>query len=183
MKKGLIIAIIVAVLAVVAAAVWWMANPDGGSQLTPVTENGANGLLPDEQGVLPGDGFSNGRIPMFDEEERSKPTETVVILEELNASGQSGTATLTALNGQTRVTLDLAGNPAGVAQPAHIHVGVCPDVGTVRYPLESPVDGRSETVIDVSLVDLLDQLPLAINVHKSPQEAAVYFACGNIQEE
>jgi hypothetical protein len=104
----------------------------------------------------------------------------VVALSAQNNSGMSGTATLTAMDGSTLVKLELAGAPAGVAQPAHIHTGSCANIGGVVYPLTSPLDGVSETTVEASLDAILAQLPLALNVHKSAEEASVYVACGDL---
>ncbi|MEX0672540.1 MAG: hypothetical protein WDZ82_00880 [Candidatus Paceibacterota bacterium] len=103
-------------------------------------------------------------------------------LNEQNDSGVSGTALLTEVDGGTRVELDLDGAPEDIAQPAHIHSGTCADIGEVVYPLEFPMNGESETTISVSLDDLRNELPLAINVHQSPEEIEVYVACGDIEE-
>ena len=78
------------------------------------------------------------------------------------------------------MSVSLTGAPAGVAQPAHIHVGACPGVGAVKYPLTFPVDGQSETVLDVTLEQLRSELPLAINIHRSAAEASVYVSCGEL---
>lgn len=103
-----------------------------------------------------------------------------VVLDTQNKSGESGTVTLKEMNGKVQVSLNLVGAPKGVVQPAHIHVGACPTPGDVKYPLTSVVDGKSETTLDVSLGDLLKQLPLAVNVHKSVAQSKVYVACGNV---
>jgi dipeptidyl aminopeptidase/acylaminoacyl peptidase len=97
-----------------------------------------------------------------------------------NGSGQSGTATLTDLgDGTTLVAVSLA-NPSAVPQPLHLHAGTCATLGaSVAYPLTSLVGGVSETVVSVPLVALLTA-PHAINAHRSPQEAAVTVACGEI---
>src|SRR3989344_5239381 len=105
----------------------------------------------------------------------------VVALSAQNDSGMSGTATLTATDGSTLVELDLTGAPAGITQPAHIHTGSCATIGGVVYPLTFPVNGISETTLDVSLEAILAQLPLALNVHKSPEEANIYVACGDLR--
>ena len=107
--------------------------------------------------------------------------ETVTVtLAEQSGSGQSGTAVLTAVGTQTRVTIQLSNPPAGTPQPAHIHPGTCANLDPrPQYPLNNVVDGRSETVVDVPLADLLTG-NFAINVHKSGQEIAVYVACGDI---
>ena len=108
------------------------------------------------------------------------PSEISVTLSEQNKSAESGTATLMEVDGKVKVTLKLTGALAGVTQPAHIHVGKCPDVGAVKYPLTSPIDGMSETMLDVTLAELKSQLPLGINVHKSATEAKVYVSCGDL---
>lgn len=104
----------------------------------------------------------------------------VVPLSAENNSGESGTATLMDVNGKTNVIIALTGAPTNITQPAHIHVGPCATIGAVRYPLTFPINGRSETTLDVSIDELLKQLPLAINVHKSTSEASIYVACGDI---
>lgn len=103
-----------------------------------------------------------------------------VNLSEQNGSGQSGMALLTEENGQVKVVINVTPGESGVAQPAHIHTGMCPDVGAVTYPLTSVVDGTSETMLDVTLDELRAQLPMGINVHKSQAEASVYTACGDL---
>ena len=103
-----------------------------------------------------------------------------VALATQNASGEAGTATLKEVGGKVVVTLDVVGAPADVAQPAHIHMGACPEPGAVKYPLTSPVGGKSETTLDVSFDDLMAQLPLAVNVHKSVAQSKVYVACGDV---
>ncbi len=99
----------------------------------------------------------------------------------LNDSGQQGSATLTSLaNGKTRVVLDLTGSPAG-PQPTHIHKGTCDNLNPQpEYPLTNTASGKSETEVAVSLDDLLAQ-DFAINVHKSPEEVAIYTSCGDIK--
>ena len=104
----------------------------------------------------------------------------VVVLDPQNDSGEMGTASLTPVDGKTKVILKLSGAPKDMSQPAHIHTGTCAAIGAVKYPLTFPKNGESETVLDISLDRLLDELPLAVNVHKSPQEAGIYYSCGNI---
>lgn len=104
-----------------------------------------------------------------------------VTLDEQNDSGQDGGVMLTDEDGKTRVILTINAQPANTEQPAHIHLGVCPSPGAVLYPLNPVVDGRSETVLNTSLADLLStSSQLSINVHKSAEESNVYLACGDI---
>ena len=111
---------------------------------------------------------------------KTVPDENIITLSEQNASGESGTATLTEENGKVKVVLNLTGAPDSVTQPAHIHVGACPNVGAVKYALTSPVNGLSETILDVTLDQLKAEQPLGLNVHKSTNEASVYVSCGDL---
>ncbi len=96
---------------------------------------------------------------------------------------ESGHAVLTAEGSSTRVVVDLdRGVPKGSVEPIHIHEGVCGKINpTPKWALNSLRDGKSETVIPVSLDELLKGT-YAINVHKDPKNIAVYVACGNITE-
>jgi hypothetical protein len=99
-----------------------------------------------------------------------------------NASGESGTATLTPVDGGVMVSVKIAGEPADVPQPMHIHTGSCANLGGVKYPLANVVNGVSVTPgarVATTIADLL-AAPFAINVHKSTTEISVYVACGDI---
>ncbi|MFZ8844362.1 hypothetical protein [Thermoflexus sp.] len=66
-------------------------------------------------------------------------------------------------------------------QPAHIHEGTCANLNPKpAFPLTPVRDGKSTTVVNVKLADLLAK-PFAINVHKSAQEISVYVSCGEIR--
>lgn len=114
--------------------------------------------------------------------QKTAPLSITISMAAQNNSGESGTATLTPLeNGKTRVALNLAGAPQSVVQPSHIHTGSCANLGAVIYPLSSTVNGTAETILDIDLTaDILNKLPLALNVHKSLSEASIYVACGDI---
>lgn len=104
----------------------------------------------------------------------------IVTLSEQNGSGIAGSATLVqTAPGITTVTVTLTGAEAG-PQPIHIHPGTCEQLDPApRYPLTNVENGRSTTEVNVGLETLRDG-EFAVNVHKSPQEAQVYVACGNI---
>lgn len=112
-----------------------------------------------------------------------KPLEMIVKLNEENNSGESGEATLKEENGKTTVTVNLMGFTEDVPQPAHIHSGSCPGVGTVKYPLANIINGSSVTILDATLAEIKQNLPLAVNVHKSAQEITNYTACGELPSE
>ena len=109
---------------------------------------------------------------------QTAPSEMNISLSAQNNYNESGIANLKEMSGRVIVTLSLVGYMPNVAQPAHIHMGVCPGVGAVRYPLNSAVNGKSITVLDVTLAQLKQQLPLAINVHKSTADVSTYTSCG-----
>lgn len=112
------------------------------------------------------------------------PVKTVldnnVVLNEQNNSAEYGNVVLSEKNGMAVVKVTLQ-NAKGKNQPAHIHAGSCIALGAVDYPLNNVVNGVSETTLKVSLTQLKEKLPLAINVHKSNAEANKYVACGNLE--
>ncbi len=104
----------------------------------------------------------------------------VVQVDQLKKSGVWGTLTLWKNEqGKVVASLELTGATGG--HPAHLHVGACPTPAAVKYPLTSVgADGKSETILNVTLAQLKSELPLAVNVHKSDKEPTVYLACGNL---
>ena len=134
-------------------------NPDAGKPVTP-----AGLISPTKAGV---------------------PVPTVapktIVLEQTGVSGQSGTAVFQGDGSNTKVTLTMIGKKFTSPQPAHIHVGKCPNPGVVKYPLNNVVDGKSETTISVDIKDLFADLPLAVNTHESAEKASVYTACGDLK--
>ena len=121
----------------------------------------------------------------------SKDGEVKLNLSSQNNSGIAGTVKLENKDEKVEVKLNLTGVSTGVSgllgislnasHPAHIHLGSCANIGAVKYPLISTVNGESETKISASFADLKAQLPLALNVHKSPEEIGVYVACTDIK--
>jgi hypothetical protein len=109
--------------------------------------------------------------------------EVNVELAEESGSGESGTATLTAMGDQTRVVLELS-NTTTESQPAHIHEGSCgPDLNPEPlHGLLNVMQGRSETVVNRPLSELTAG-GLAINVHHSDADLETYVACGNLGAE
>ena len=102
-----------------------------------------------------------------------------ISLDELNGSGQSGTATLTASGGATKVVLSL-GEGTMKSGKVHIHNAQCgPDLKGVAYGLTDFTGGNSTTTLEgVSLESLLTG-GFAVNAHNS-EDPSVYPACGNI---
>ncbi len=97
-----------------------------------------------------------------------------------NNSGVMGTATLTDIGGgRTRVEVRVTpgGNPN---QPAHIHEGTCATLNPApKIPLNNVMNGTSTTEVNATIPTIMS-MQHAINLHKSPQEASIYTACGNI---
>lgn len=102
-----------------------------------------------------------------------------VVLKAENGSGESGKVALAGSGNKTTVTISLTGENTTGKQPAHIHVGPCPGVGAVKYPLSDVVLGKSITIVDAPL-SVLTSGNLAINVHESAANIGRYVACGNI---
>ena len=102
-----------------------------------------------------------------------------VALDELNGSGQSGWATLTAMGDQTKVELTLSEGTLET-ELVHIHEGQCDTLGGVAHSLTSFVDGSgsSVTMVDGSMESLMTG-GFAVNSHKQG-DPGVYTACGNI---
>jgi hypothetical protein len=116
-----------------------------------------------------------------DEQNRARASVTFT---ELNDSGLSGTAKLTARGNRTEVSMRING-VVGV-NPTHIHTGTCDDLDpNPKYPLNNielnttELVGLSDSVVDVPLDELLAS-PHLILIHKSPEELNTYYACGNI---
>jgi hypothetical protein len=101
-------------------------------------------------------------------------------LQAQGSSGETGTATLNEKNGKTTVVLNVKNEPAGIEQPAHIHSGSCDNLGQVKYPLASPLNGKSTTAINATFAQLKSLLPLAINVHKSVDDIATSVSCADL---
>src|SRR5215212_5236458 len=107
-----------------------------------------------------------------------------VTFTELNDSGLSGMAELTARRQRTEVSMQINGVVG--ENPTHIHTGTCDDLDpNPKYPLNNvelnttELVGTSDTVVDVPLDELLST-PHLILIHKSPEELNTYYACGNI---
>lgn len=102
-----------------------------------------------------------------------------------NGSGETGLVTITpnAAGDGITVTLAVSGEPAGGAQPAHIHTGSCgPTLGGVYKPLSNVVDGQSVTNIPGMSIADLQKGTYAINVHKSAAEISTYVSCADISK-
>jgi hypothetical protein len=97
-----------------------------------------------------------------------------------NDSGEKGTATLQQSGPDLLVHVRVV-DPTAETQPIHIHKGTCANLNPVpSYPLTPVRNRRSYTKVKNLQLSALLASPYAINIHKSPQQAAIYVACGNI---
>jgi hypothetical protein len=130
--------------------------------------------------VAGGIAFAQDKDKAKSEKKKASAKAVTVRLGEQNKSGVSGTARLTPMGDKTKVEITTKGAPKGASQPAHVHDGTCAKLDPKpKYGLQNVVDGKSTTEIGASLESLLKE-KVAINVHKSAEEAKVYVACGNI---
>jgi hypothetical protein len=112
--------------------------------------------------------------------ESAPAAELTIQLIEQSASGQTGTAMFTSLDGgRTRIVLELT-NPRDVLQSAHVHTGTCDNLGDPVVALTSVEAGRSETDAKMSL-ERLEQGDFVIHAHKSEAEYDVSVACARIE--
>lgn len=108
----------------------------------------------------------------------AKPMEIKLLAQ--NGSGEAGVATLLETD-KGLVVKVLMKDPTAPLQPDHIHKGTCDKLDPKpTYPLSPVKDGVSETTIPDVTIAMLEKSPFAINVHKSPTEAAIYVSCGNV---
>jgi CHRD domain len=143
----------------------------------------AAGCGSDDDGGAAGEDAAGTVIPETGEDVGSGSQNLNVGLNQLNRSGQQGSAIVTAEEGeQTRVTIQLDGE-ADAPQPAHIHEGTCDNLNPEpAYPLENVEEGRSETLLDVRFEELREG-EYAINVHRSEDDPGTYVACGNLGDD
>ena len=111
-----------------------------------------------------------------------KAMAVTVTMNALSGSGESGTATLTAMGKKTKVDVMLKGEAKGASQPAHIHKGTCAKLNPApAYALTNVVDGKSTTTLTEPLKELTGGM-MAINVHDSAANLKKYVSCGDIKK-
>ncbi|GAC1305082.1 MAG: hypothetical protein NVSMB19_16310 [Vulcanimicrobiaceae bacterium] len=98
-----------------------------------------------------------------------------------NGSHEYGTVALKPGAGSTNVEIHLVNAPAGVMQPAHVHLGTCAKLDPApKYPLPAVLDGTADGTVPVALSDLL-ATPMAVNIHRSGDDAKTYVACADLK--
>ncbi len=109
----------------------------------------------------------------------SSSTETIA-MHALSGSGQNGTATITDLGGNVRVSVSIGGEPASASEPAHVHLGRCPNIKAVpAYNVGPIVHGKGADVVKLTWAEI-NSGKYAVNVHKSASDMGTYVSCGNI---
>lgn len=98
---------------------------------------------------------------------------------ELKDGAQPGTIVAFDQAGGTEVDAFIKPGPPGSAQPALIFLGVCKELGAMRYSLNPIVDGTSKTFFGVRFLDFRREKG-ALNVHQSLTELNVSVACANL---
>ena len=99
----------------------------------------------------------------------------------IDGSAQDGSVSFIDLGGETAVVISVGSAAAGLAQPVHIHEGSCDTLGGIAFPLTNVVDGRSVTLIDESISNVMRD-GFVVNLHRSGDEASVYTACGSLAD-
>jgi hypothetical protein len=101
--------------------------------------------------------------------ESSDPAAFSIELEELNASGVTGTAMATHMDESVEVTVSVMGVTDGEELPSHIHQGTCETGGGVVAPL-NPVtvsEGSGSSVTSLAVDQIPADQPLFVQVHGS----------------
>ncbi len=99
----------------------------------------------------------------------------------------SGTAVARVHDGQTQVTVNLTGVPAGDARPWHVHDGKCNSGGGIvgsasAYPpLTVGADGRATGNATLQL-QLDEARDYHVNVHASAAQMGTIVACGDLSD-
>jgi hypothetical protein len=108
------------------------------------------------------------------------PTSMTIQMGALNGSGETGTATLTAVGDKVRVTIDIAGEPKEASEPAHVHFGRCPVIKAIpAYNVGPVIGGKATNIVDLTWSDIVSG-KYVVNVHESAAMLGKYVACGDI---
>ncbi len=89
-----------------------------------------------------------------------------------------GSAALTSKGNQTEVNVSISAPFVGLVKAAQIQEGVCLGNAPVKYPLATPVDGKSTTLISSTLASLLTGVH-SLNLKPAP-DAVTLVGCGGI---
>ncbi len=103
----------------------------------------------------------------------------------VGGSGVSGTATLTAMDGTTQVTLSLSGFQPNTSHATHIHDGQCPTPGGIVFDLPTltaDANGVATAtgIVNTPLTSLMDGNHVVQTHVAGPPNFGSGIACGNI---
>ncbi len=105
-------------------------------------------------------------------------------LADYSGLGVTGTVSLLAISDTTtKVTITLTGDGVTGGHIAHLHPGTCDapqDEGTI-YLATVGSDGVSETTVDISLANLLNN-GWIVNVHRSEADWDTWLVCGELSD-
>jgi hypothetical protein len=106
--------------------------------------------------------------------------EIVVLLEGVGESGTTGEVSISPSGDQTNVFVVAIIPSGGGEQPANVHTGTCAQFDeTPAYEIGNLQEGTGAATLDIPVDTLLDS-PHAVVIRKSPDEATVTIACGDI---
>lgn len=110
-----------------------------------------------------------------------------VVMNAENNSGQSGIAVLTALSAsRTRVEIDIGPSNDSRPQAAHVHEGLCGQIGPIKAGLKDVAPnaakgGRFTSTSDIEVgLDALFKGEFAVNVHDA-RDFSLYTSCGQLK--
>ena len=180
--RGMAIPSLVAIIAVILiGGGLWYANTTKNEDM--MDEKAGDMLENGEKMMKEGEAMMKEGDAMKKEGETMMTKDIIVAMGALSGSGETGKATLSDMNGKTKAVVDIASGAVGVAQPSHIHMGSCKAPGAILYPLTAVINGKAETILDVSLETIGGKLPLLVMVHKSAAEAKVFVSCGDLPKD
>jgi hypothetical protein len=123
-----------------------------------------------------------GALPAASVAQYSAQDHMTIPIDTQNDSGEKGTATIQQSGPDLLVSVRVT-DPTAEVQPIHIHRGTCAKLNPApQYPLTPVRNRRSYTKIKNLTIATLMASPHAINIHRSPQQAAIYVACGDIKK-
>ncbi len=180
MNKNIVIIITVAVIALL--GIWWYISAEQAASDKMMMEEKilSDKALAEKDVMMKKEEALKAGEAMMKKDEGVMMKSITVTMKEQSGSKQIGIATISDVDGKAKVTVRVATGMQGIPQPAHIHVGACPTPGAVVHPLNAVVNGVSETMLAISTTELMNKLPLVINVHKSADDAKTYVSCGDI---
>jgi Cu/Zn superoxide dismutase len=105
-----------------------------------------------------------------------------IAMHELNNSGQNGTATITDMGGEVRVTVSVAGEPESASEPSHVHFGRCPKIKAIpAYNVGPILKGKATSVVGLTWTEI-NSGKYVVMLHESAAALGTYVSCGNIGE-